>query len=228
MEMLNLFRFFSFLFFIYIFSPSVGQKYAAIEGELDLSDWNMEILNLDGEWDFYVSQFIDPEIAFADSINPDMFIRIPSYWSDFSLNGQPINDRGFASYGLKIRLPDNFSERLAFQLPVFDDSYVFYVNGEKKAENGKVGETENLSIPGYKPMIIVIQPDSNYLELLIHVSNFHHRRGGFWKSAKMGVMDDVINQSNKYNSLIYVSLGILFTFFLLFLFFFIFDMAYPV
>ena len=52
--------------------------------------------------------------------------------------------------------------------------------------NGTPGKTKAETKPGYEKVFFRFSPESDSIEIIINVANFHHRRGGFWLPAKLG------------------------------------------
>lgn len=101
---------------------------------------------------------------------------------------------GFASY--RLRLKTNRKARLALYLPDFGPSYRLYVNGEILAEVGKVGESASDSQAEYDPRITLL-PESSELDIILHISNFQNRWGGFWNPIELGRWEDIASVSRR-------------------------------
>lgn len=209
----------------YAHSNNKGLNDSPQLGILDLRTNDLDedfILNLDGEWEFYWDHFY----AYAD-FYPEpprdnrLYVKVPSYWNSYTFKGTTLPASGYATYRLRIFLPENFSGRLGFDVPVFDDSYRLYINEHLMAGNGNPGPSESESEPGYLPERFDYMPETDTLDLIIHVSNFHHRRGGFWKSLRMGSPQEITRYANGYRTIYSLSLGVLASFGLFFLTFFI-------
>ena len=91
-------------------------------------------------------------------------------------------------------LPSGFRNPLAIDLPVFDSSYDIYINGKYFGGNGTTGKSADESKPEYKRNFFRIIPDSDSLIIIINVSNYDHRRGGFWLPAKLGTFPEMQKQ----------------------------------
>ncbi len=160
----------------------------AKDGVLDLRGLKRNqdfILKLNGEWEFYWNKKLCPADFKNSSYRPDCFGKVPSYWIDYRTETLRTEKFGFATYRLIILLPENFNEPLAIDMPVFDSSYDLYLNGRYLGGNGVPGVTAVESIPEYRRNFFRIIPTDS-LELVINVSNFDHRRGGFWLPVKFG------------------------------------------
>lgn len=197
----------------------------ARDGILDLRNWDGKgIITLDGEWKFYWQVFIsDTILTNGNEIKSPLIVDVPSYWSEYFIDTEALPGKGYGSYSLSILLPATILEDdLALDIPIFDDSYVLFLNDERVARNGKVGINSDQAEPGYKPKIYIFHPDSEKIELIIHVSNYKHRRGGFWKSIRMGGSERLIHQKKIYDIIVHITIGFILSFFLFFLAFFIF------
>ncbi len=195
----------------------------AQRGVLDLSSQQVEKQNivLEGEWEFYWKQFIEP--GKFDSVMPDHYGKVPSYWTSYDEAVPGITGTGFATYRLKVILPRDFHDSLALKIPVFDTSYELFLDGKKIAQNGKTGTSEATSHPSYYPLIHSFKYTKDTMDLVLHVSNFSHRRGGFWMNMSLGESNFVQKKHEQKKIINYALLGILFGTFVLFLVFFLFE-----
>ncbi|MDX9810767.1 MAG: sensor histidine kinase [Bacteroidales bacterium] len=187
-----------------------------------LHDRNRFIVRLNGEWEFYWLKMLRPNDFSSGSVpKPDIFGKVPSYWTDYHATGLNTEKHGFATYRLRVILPPGFRDPLGFDMPVFDSSYDLYVNGEYTGGNGTPGKTAATTIPGYRKNLFKVVPASDTLDIIINVSNFHHRRGGFWLPLKMGNYD--LTEKRKYASWAsdWATISLLIGFSLFFMFFFI-------
>jgi signal transduction histidine kinase len=198
----------------------------AKNGILDLREVSLtkiSMLTLDGDWEFYWHKFLDPvQFRGMDKPVPDLFGKIPSYWTDYQLHGKSFPGQGWCTYRCIILLPRGFREKLAFDIPVFDSSFKLFINGVYAGGNGKPDTSSLLSVPEYKPFMVELNPQSDSIEVLLQVSNFEHRRGGFWKTMKFGPSHPIMGEHSRYIFFSYSSMGTLLTFSLFFFFFFLF------
>jgi len=200
-------------------------KSGPVEGIFDLRDVDFDdrvVFTLNGEWEFYWNRFIQSE-DFRTGAQPvyDCIGTVPAYWHSYSAGDRVYSDSGFASYRLQIILPRGYRDPLAFDVPVFDASFRLYLDGILYGGNGVAGTSSSTSDPGYKPLMITYLPVSDTMEIIIHVSNFHHRRGGFWKPMKMGSPEKLYRWDEWYRLISILTLGMLAAFSLFFFCFFI-------
>ena len=76
-------------------------------GVLDLRDWDFSPgrVMLSGNWQVVWEDFADPRTFFE--VEGHGTISIPDDWGRSSSDGRPFETTGFATYGLKIKLPDH-------------------------------------------------------------------------------------------------------------------------
>lgn len=158
----------------------------ALRGILNLSGDDMSSGNyvLEGQWEFYWSQLLGPgDIPqFAPS-----YINIPSLWNNIELNGTPLSTDGYATYKLKVILPQK-KPRLA--LKIFDTycSYRLYINNSLVAENGNPATTKTEAVPFWNTKTVAVPAGTDTLELTMQVANFWHSKGGVYKAPVLAEM----------------------------------------
>ena len=156
-------------------------------------------INLNGEWEFYWEQLLEPaDMMSVDPPKPTMCANVPSYWKDHDHPQVEFTGTGYASYRLVILLPAERPAQVAFDVPVFDVSYRMFQNGELVQSNGKTGSSREGSMPGYSPGIVMYTSDYDSIEVLLNISNFQHRRGGFWKPMNLGHPEKIKRVEEKY------------------------------
>ena len=184
------------LFAIIACKPNILDRTApeVVNGVLDLSAWDFDKdgpVELNGKWEFYWNAQLMPG-DFTDE-NPSAIsgvIEVPGTWNGFEVNGEKIGAQGYATYRLRIHLGDT-RQRLAFKFLDMAVAYSVYVNGEKLMSAGRPGKTFESTIPQFYPQVVNFQPASERLEVMIRVSNFHHRKGGAWEPILLGLAQDM-------------------------------------
>lgn len=165
-------------------------------GILDLRDtdlYNEDVL-LDGEWEFYWKQLIPPENALFPEERDYFFF--PSIWNDRKTrNGIELSNVGYATYRLKILLPDQYPE-LAVSIKHVYSSYTLFINGEKCATGGEVGIYPETSHPMWVPNVVNLPENADTLELVLQISNFRHQRGGARESFVLALEKTIDARTN--------------------------------
>jgi len=196
----------------------------AVKGVLDLRNTDISgnfNLMLNGEWEFYWNRMLRPHNFKSGATPiPDYYGIVPSYWTAYPADMVKTGKYGFATYRLQIILPPGEHGSLSLELPVFDSSYDLYINGEFSCSNGIPGRSENETKPGYSRKLVSFIPSSDTVSLLINVSNFHHRRGGFWLPLKMGTTSEINNRAEHAQQADWAAISVLLGFSLFFLFFY--------
>lgn len=196
----------------------------AIKGILDLREISNPAhftVELNGEWEFYWEKMLRPHDFLTDNLKPEYFGKVPSYWTDYpkeSVNTQP---DGYATYRLTVLLPSGLNTALGIDLPVFDSSYDIYINGKYLGGSGTTGKSAAETKPEYSRNFFRFTPVSDSITVIINVSNYDHRRGGFWLPVKLGTFTDVQSQLANSWAGEWSVISILLGFSIFFLFFFI-------
>ncbi len=196
----------------------------AIKGVLDLrsiDNPNNFIVKLNGEWEFYWKKMLHP-YDFKDlTLKPDYYGRVPSYWTDYPSESVKTEKFGYATYRLTILLPPGNKKSLGIDLPVFDSSYDIYIDGKYMGGNGIPGKSAEETIPEYVRNFYKLDPISDSLSIILNVSNYDHRRGGFWLPVKFGTFSEVQRRLANNWAGNWSVISILFGFSLFFFFFFL-------
>lgn len=159
----------------------------AHQGVLDLrsKDLSSSIISLNGDWELYWRRLLEPEDFKSLSIRPDSYIEVPDIWNHTVISGQSIGNYGYATYRLKVILPEN-SPPLSIKMLDSGSNYRFWVNGQYYGGSGHVSDRSDKSIASYKTALYDLRTTDPELEILVQVSNYHHAKGGIWEPIKLG------------------------------------------
>lgn len=211
---------FVLFFFVLLFQMPIAFGHAQFDFSDDASLFQKPVY-LNGHWNFYWNQLIDPK---KDSIDWDVAnINVPSYWNYLKNEKGQLPTHGFGTYAIQVVLPPNLDQRMALFFPSIDVAYTVFVNGERIGGCGKVGHSKDDEIPEYKHSLLYFDANSDTLSILVHVSNFHHRRGGIWRTPVIGTHPVMIQYRQTNNIFDNITLGVLLSFGI---FFFIFSFYY--
>jgi PAS domain S-box-containing protein len=166
----------------------------AIRGVLDLTGWDFEQdgpVDLSGEWEFYWRQHLYSQ-QFALPRQPDIsaYVNVPQCWNAYSVEGGALPGQGFATFRLTIRMSQP-ADSLAFDRLDISSAYRLYVNGKKVDAVGIAGKSFETTDPGFHRGISHFVAGDNTTEVILQVSNFHHRLGGLWESIRLGPEDNI-------------------------------------
>ncbi len=188
-------------------------------GVLDLRESilnDQTIINLNGEWIFHWEKLLTPE-SYNQYQTSGIPVTVPSYWTSYEVDGKSLTGSGYGTFSLKVFLPEDFHSTICFDIPVFDVAYKFYLNDWLAGKNGEVGTNLEEEKPWYEPASFCYMEDCDTVQILIQVSNFHHRRGGFWKPVVVGYPDKVQLRKERQRIFNYSTIGVLFFFMIFFL-----------
>jgi PAS domain S-box-containing protein len=177
----------------------------AVKGVIDLTDWDFKNdgpVDLIGEYEFYWNQHLSPS-DFSQAPIPEKteFIDVPGYWKGDNIEGVKHPADGYATYRLNLILNDQ-KERLAVRIIEISVAYTLYINGKYATSLGIAGKKRETTVPRQLPRVVNFEPDKSRIEIILQVSNFHHRRGGGpWEIIKLGTENEIREISERRLSL---------------------------
>ncbi|WP_167859503.1 sensor histidine kinase [Paenibacillus cymbidii] len=172
---------------------------SAPDERMDLSQWHpLEdgIITLDGPWEFYWKQLLEPA-DFADSHISEkaVIVTLPAQWKSYRINGQPLSNEGFATYRLAFPLSGAAAAGpLGLYINNIASAYKIWINGEPMKGNGTVGNDRTRMVPRSYPQVVFFLPSSGDNEIVIQVSNDVQRTGGIWEQIELGDAGDISAQ----------------------------------
>lgn len=179
---------------------SIAQSPGKAEnGMIDLRgiDWEeVKSVNLDGQWKFFKDRLINPG---GTSSEPSELIEVPGLWND--LHGKSF---GMATYQLTMLTDKNTN--YAIIMPVVATAYTAFINGKEIGGAGVTGNRDEHR-PYYKYDLIDLIPPADTLNLVIHVSNFNHIKGGLWSTIKFGERGNIIHSYIRQTGIDFLIMG---------------------
>ncbi|MDX1960111.1 MAG: adenylate/guanylate cyclase domain-containing protein [Leptospiraceae bacterium] len=157
-------------------------------------------------------EFLRKELGTSISAN------VPSEWPD--LNSKQDSNFTNEDYGTFIAILEHeYKERDVYIKSLEQGTaFLFYTVSlplqEKEDKdfifrNGTVGETRDKSIPQILPVLEKINFKTNSELLVMQVSNFHHRQGGFWSVVELDSTKRIIALKDYERALALVTLGVI-------------------
>lgn len=189
-------------------------------GIIDLTKADFTKLNsISGNWEFYWSELLTPEEIKIRKTNPD-YIKINGVWNGYNYHGKILKGDGYATFRVKILVPKPGQYSLKFHQIL--SSYNIWINGRIQEYVGKVGKDKESSIAHISPNEVIFSTNSDTIELVIQVSNYHHRVGGIQEKIELGLPNVVENKTT--NNLLFtffiIGAELIFALYFLFSFFF--------
>jgi len=178
----------------------------AKDGVLDLSQWDLRSegrMTLSGEWEFNWGEFLTGKDYKDNSHSESIYVNVPQIWNRYQLNGQNLPGFGYATYHLKVKVPDT-KTILGLRIGSMSTAYQFYINDRLLAQNGKISTSIEGSEPQYAPATVIFAPPTKEFDIVIHVSNYTYARGGTWFDIDFGT----VKQMQEYESFLKYKDGI--------------------
>ena len=180
---------------LYPAQPTLAQPTGQENSRLRISpeQWAKEgKIPLHNQWEFYWGKLIPPQrIQWPE---PTQITQFPHQWNDILDLSVFTSAHGFATYRLRLTLPE--PGEYAIRLDILLTSYALYADGRLIAGNGKVGTDRKSTSPSYRPLIALFDSDDREVDLVLHLANFHHKRGGpateITLGKPQGLMEDHI------------------------------------
>ena len=176
-------------------NSDVSDSPSMINGTLDLRNESISEIGpvlLDGEWRFFWDEFLSSDEMSEDS---GLIVGVPNHWNAYSFDEQPIDQYGYATYSMTLLLNDaDVDEILSLYVHGIASAYDMWVDQELVASVGKPATNHQDMIPGNLPQTITFKPQTNEVEVTLHVSNFHQRKSGLWESISFGTAGQMRQQ----------------------------------
>jgi PAS domain S-box-containing protein len=165
----------------------------AVKGILDLTHLDLEKdgpVYLNGEYEFYWEQHVPPSAFSPSSHGATTFINVPGFWSSQQREGRGPPGHGFATYRLRVLFKGE-QQSLALRFRDMGTAFTVYVNGKMLGSVGVPGKNREATVPKYYPQVMRVAESSDQFDIVFHVSNFHHRRGGAWQAIQLGLEEQL-------------------------------------
>ena len=191
--------------------PAIQQ---AEKGVLNLSSEDFDRnFPLDGEWEFYWEKLYYPHDFSGKSVIDDpVYIKVPSLWNGMNHPQGVLPGSGYATYRIKVFLPVN-KGRIGLKILDAATAYRLWVNGELLSENGEVSDERG--VPQFLPRTVFFcnpadkEDKKSEAEIIVQVSNFHHKKGGMWESLHIGPEITIAAEREKNTQIAFLVLGII-------------------
>ncbi|MCM3112795.1 hybrid sensor histidine kinase/response regulator [Lederbergia lenta] len=178
----------------------------AKNGIIDLQDWEFnseQTISLDGEWEFYPNQFLPPNSDHYQSTALDKhLVSIPNNWNKTISDNVIISPQGFATYRLKILLPENKQRLYGIYVRDISTASKVFINGSLIAESGQPAKSASQYTGKLGPYSAIFQTERDQMEVIIHVANYETTyTGGIPKSIKFGTEPAISKEANSSRSM---------------------------
>ena len=180
--------------------------FLAVNGRMDLTDWDMnkvDIISLDGEWEFYWEQLLTPEdfmISNMDKQELTGYMSVPGLWNGKVFQEKKMTVFGCATYRLVLEdIP--YQGVLGLKKGNARFSSKIYVNGIELLSDGVPAYQSMDYKSGNTPQIGFFNSDGGRIEILVQVANFEYMNSGIPVSLEIG-RDSAMLQQHQKNQLL--------------------------
>ena len=160
----------------------------AVGGILDLREWSFDNdgpVALAGEIEFFWGRHLTSRaVPLATADGGLDYTQVPASWNEHVHLGETVGSYGIATYRVNVLVSDR--SPLGLKFPELGTAYRLLIDGEAVLEVGQPGPVKEKTIPRYAPTFLQFTPKQQRVELLLQVSNFHHRLGGLWLPIQLG------------------------------------------
>lgn len=175
---------------------------------------------LNAGWEFYWKEFIQPENF--ESKKPFAKVTLKN-WTTFDLSDtEKLPSFGYATYRLLISIPKDRPHVSVYIPPAYAASKL-WINGILISEIGRVGTTQSETLHRRSSQIIPLNTNETDFEIVIHVANFYHTKGGIDAPLLLGSSQGLqaVKSKKIIADMIFIGcLGFIGIFFLLFFLFY--------
>lgn len=199
-----------------LFLFSCNSKKEAIEaknGVIDVSNWDFEangILALKGEWAFYWHKYLKNSDFLQE--NAGVFVEVPSGWEAYKDDkGEFLPVEGYATYHLLVKIPKQYvnTEVLGLRTQFITTSHALFVQNKLMNQPKRLGTSAQTTDAEYNPDIYFFLPQSDTVEIVLHVANYAYRSGGLTQSISLGKAHQISEAYERTLAIIFLFIGVL-------------------
>lgn len=141
-------------------------------------------LNLQGKWEFYWNQLVDPKDDTLWNETNTSIVELPAYWKSHGLNEESLPGFGYATYKTTIISDGDHDIGIEFAVP--HSAQRIYLNGKLIEETGQVADNEKDEVGLWLPSTVLGKLKKGRNVLTWQLSNHVHARGGVFKVPVIG------------------------------------------
>ena len=154
----------------------------AVRGTIDFTGWDFTrdgAASLDGEWEFYPSQFLNPgDVTKPKADYRARFMHVPGGWNPGWRIYSGTLASGYATYRLRIIIGNRHISGIGLRIGFVRSAYRLYVNGELVHEAGQPGTSAASTLPCFSDQVVPLPQAKGVYDVIIQVANYHFPAGG--------------------------------------------------
>lgn len=183
----------------------------AEKGTINLSNYDFqknEPIALNGQWLVYWDTLLTPQQIINNPTLKPQPVDVPVLWNNIKRQTNHATGIGFATYRLKIKKKPT-DKILAFRIGRIETAYKMWVNGQLIISVGQTATNKQNSKPAWIRKEVTFENSGSELDIIIQVSNFHHRKGGIGSDILIGNADKIQQSKTKQISIQLFLIGVL-------------------
>ncbi|MFD0678573.1 MULTISPECIES: ATP-binding protein [unclassified Paenibacillus] len=182
------------LLFEHIYSLTIPNREIppAERGVLDLRGWdfsNQGLVTLDGQWEFYKGELLEPKDFRAGLRNEVSYLSVPGPWRGNEAD-VGMSRKGYGTYRLKVLVKDA-DDIYGVKLSSIRMSHRLYINGKLEGSSGFPAAVKEEHMPGNTPYSVFFHSNAQEIDIIIQVSNYMFATGGIVNSIQFGRNGDI-------------------------------------
>lgn len=170
----------------------------AEQGVIDLRQWSNQAegtVSLNGEWDIYPSQLLEPKdfvngVALRSSAST---IPVPQPWNAF-MQKQGLGALGYATYHLRILVEDQPDRLYGIHIKNIRTANRIFINGQSVGNSGRPGTTAATTMANNVPYTAWVPVTGNTLDMIVQVSNYSYSSGGIVYPINFGELSSITRE----------------------------------
>lgn len=170
-----------------------------------------EIIKLDGTWEFYPNELIDPDEDFSLYDDSKIYVNVPRQKNNNNID----SNYSYGTYRTKVNINDDL---YGLKLRIIKSAYRVFANGDEILSLGQVGSDEKTHVKDSRYQLGIISSKNDEIELVLHLSNFERQKGGIFSSVELGQAENMVSIDKNHSliefmfSINLITLGIYFFF----------------
>ncbi|EAY25797.1 PP2C family protein-serine/threonine phosphatase [Microscilla marina] len=184
---------------------------AISKGTLDLSTWSFDhnhFVTLDGQWFFYWKKLLSPQDIGKRQLPPYTLVDVPNSWTNYQVNQVKLPPHGYATYCLRIKLP-NTNKPLGIFIPKIWSASKVWLNDSLVYTSGKVGRQYKSYESQILEQLVEFSAPSQEVHLVVQVANHDMFIGGLIQSFRLGIYSEILESNSLAYSWTLMWLGVL-------------------
>ncbi len=137
---------------------------------------DLKVERLAGKWEFYWMELLTPS-QIEKHKNDAILVEVPRSWNKYKIDGQHLPHYGFATYHVKVIVPQK-NKLYAIKFVDVFSAYKVWVNDSFCVEVGKVSD----NIKKYRPLkrseMVGFFARSDTVDVVVQIANYSHKKAG--------------------------------------------------